>query len=84
MTKPLVANFAKVPEVLKRSIQATKAEFRPLGKSGLRVSNPILGGLQVGSSQWLPWVLDEEKVRNPSSVNLLGSLLFVETASTIY
>ncbi|KAJ4354969.1 hypothetical protein N0V95_003348 [Ascochyta clinopodiicola] len=61
MAKPLAANFAKVPEVLKQSIQATKAEFRLLGGSGLRVSNPILGGLQVGSSQWLPWVLDEEK-----------------------
>ncbi|KAK4182091.1 Aldo/keto reductase [Podospora australis] len=61
MGRPMAAHFIKVPEALTNSIAATKAEFRPLGRSGLRVSNPILGGLQVGNSRWLPWVLDEEK-----------------------
>ncbi|KAK9454673.1 NADP-dependent oxidoreductase domain-containing protein [Dipodascopsis uninucleata] len=34
-------------------------KFR-LGKSGLRVSCPILGTQGMGSSQWEPWVLDRE------------------------
>ncbi|KAJ7152990.1 Aldo/keto reductase [Mycena filopes] len=42
------------------SQQAT-AEYRQLGKSGLRVSVPVVGGMSFGSSTWLPWVLDEEK-----------------------
>ena len=64
MARALAANFTSVPEVMRQSVQATKAEFRLLGRSGLRVSNPILGGLQIGSPKWLPWVLDEEKVSN--------------------
>jgi hypothetical protein len=75
MAKSLAAHFTKVPDVLKQSVQATKAEFRLLGRSGLRVSNPILGGLQVGSSHWLPWVLDEEKVSNLSATSLSDWLL---------
>jgi hypothetical protein len=75
MAKSLAANLTKVPNVLTQSVEATKAEFRLLGRSGLRVSNPILGGLQVGSSHWLPWVLDEEKVSNLSATSLLGRLL---------
>lgn len=62
MVKSSAAKFVTVPESLKRSIQATKVEFRQVGRSGLRVSNPILGGLQVGSSQWFPWVLNEKEV----------------------
>jgi aryl-alcohol dehydrogenase-like predicted oxidoreductase len=31
-----------------------------LGASGLRISVPILGAMSFGSSQWLPWVLDED------------------------
>jgi len=37
-----------------------KVEYRQLGKSGLRVSFPILGAMSFGSSKWNPWVLDEE------------------------
>jgi hypothetical protein len=62
MNRSVAAIFNGVPEALSSSIQATKAEFRQLGRSGLRVSNPIFGGAQIGSSQWLPWVLDEKKV----------------------
>ena len=51
-----------LPSALKVSINATRVDFRQLGRSGLRVSNPILGGLQIGSSQWFPWVLNEDKV----------------------
>ncbi|BDD56753.1 hypothetical protein MAP00_002180 [Monascus purpureus] len=53
--------FLEIPGPLRTSIQATRAEYRRLGNSGLRISNPIFGGLQVGSSQWFPWVLDEDK-----------------------
>jgi hypothetical protein len=37
-------------------------QYRRLGKSGLRVSVPILGGASLGSSKWMPWVLDEAEV----------------------
>lgn len=56
------SKFAAVPKSLQKSVAETKVEYRRLGKSGLRVSNPIFGGLQVGSSDWLPWVLGEDKV----------------------
>ncbi|THH09212.1 hypothetical protein EW145_g2169 [Phellinidium pouzarii] len=36
-------------------------EYRRLGKSGLRVSVPILGGMGFGSDKWLPWVINEDK-----------------------
>ena len=38
----------------------SKAEYRNLGKSGLKVSVPILGAMSIGSSAWQPWVLEEE------------------------
>lgn len=63
MGKSTAAKFLAVPEALNHSIRATRVEFRQLGQSGLRVSNPIFGGLQIGSSQWFPWVLNEDKVR---------------------
>jgi aryl-alcohol dehydrogenase-like predicted oxidoreductase len=48
---------ASVDELLKES----KAEYRQLGKSGLRVSVPILGAMSFGDKKWLPWVLDEDE-----------------------
>ncbi|EIM81808.1 Aldo/keto reductase [Stereum hirsutum FP-91666 SS1] len=41
-----------------------QAEYRQLGKSGLRVSVPILGGMTIGDQQWLPWLLPEDKALN--------------------
>ncbi|KAG2152539.1 NADP-dependent oxidoreductase domain-containing protein [Suillus bovinus] len=38
----------------------SKVQYRTLGKSGLKVSVPILGAMSFGSSKWAPWVLDEE------------------------
>lgn len=38
-----------------------KAEYKQLGKSGLRVSVPILGAMSIGDSRWQPWVIDEDK-----------------------
>ncbi|CBX99702.1 hypothetical protein LEMA_P072910.1 [Plenodomus lingam JN3] len=49
----------EMPPSLSCSINKTKVEYRSLGNSGLRVSNPILGCMHFGSSKWLDWVLDE-------------------------
>ncbi|KAI9801960.1 MAG: hypothetical protein M1825_003015 [Sarcosagium campestre] len=51
----------EVPKSLQDSVDASKAEFRQLGKSGLRISNPVLGTMSIGSSEWQDWVLDEDK-----------------------
>lgn len=51
-----MAHITDIPGLLKES----KAEYKQLGKSGLRVSVPILGAMSIGSSKWQPWVLDEE------------------------
>ncbi|KAK8091395.1 aldo/keto reductase [Apiospora kogelbergensis] len=75
------SKFAAVPKSLQRSVAETKVEYRRLGKSGLRVSNPIFGGLQVGSSDWLPWVLGEDKwdtanvYSNGESERIIGKAL---------
>lgn len=46
---------------LLESVKATKVEYRRLGKSGFKVSVPILGAMSIGSPEWAPWVLEEEK-----------------------
>jgi hypothetical protein len=43
------------------SVEHTKVEYRRLGKSGLRVSVPILGAMSIGDKKWQPWVLDEDE-----------------------
>ncbi|TRX91229.1 hypothetical protein FHL15_007834 [Xylaria flabelliformis] len=59
--KSSISQLATVPDALRQSVSLTRASYRRLGNSGLRVSNPILGGAHLGSSRWLPWVLEEEK-----------------------
>ena len=44
------------------SISETRAIYKRLGKSGLRVSVPIFGAMSFGDEAWQPWVLTEEKV----------------------
>jgi hypothetical protein len=61
---------AELPPLLKASLEQTKVSYRQLGKSGLRVSVPILGGMSIGSPEWGSWILDEEKV-GPRSVKLI-------------
>jgi aryl-alcohol dehydrogenase-like predicted oxidoreductase len=52
-----------MPASLKKSLEATKVSYTQLGKSGLRVSVPILGAMSFGHKAWQPWVEDnEEKV----------------------
>ena len=40
-----------------------KTDFVPvrLGKSGLKVSRIILGCMSYGSSEWMPWCLNEDE-----------------------
>jgi len=51
-----------IPESVKESLAHSKAEYVHLGKSGLRVSIPILGAMSIGHQDWAPWVIEEEKV----------------------
>lgn len=44
-----------------RSIAETKASYKRLGKSGLRVSVPIFGCMSFGSPEWQPWVIQEKE-----------------------
>lgn len=46
---------------LQQLLKESKAEYRQLGKSGLRVSVPILGAMSIGSKEWMPWVLEEDE-----------------------
>ncbi|OTA98347.1 hypothetical protein M426DRAFT_326047 [Hypoxylon sp. CI-4A] len=50
-----------LPASLQKSLDATKVDYVRVGSSGLRVSTPILGAMSIGSSKWIPWVLDEEE-----------------------
>ena len=38
-----------------------KAEYKQLGKSGLRVSVPILGCMSFGDKRWQKWVIEEDE-----------------------
>ena len=40
-----------------------RAEYKQLGKSGLRVSVPILGAMSFGDKRWAPWVIEEDEVK---------------------
>lgn len=62
MTTILQPNAPPLPQSLKESLEGSKAEYVHLGKSGLRVSIPILGAMSIGHTDWAPWVIDEEKV----------------------
>ncbi|KAF2488359.1 aldo-keto reductase-like protein [Lophium mytilinum] len=44
-----------------RLLAESKAEYRQLGKSGLRISVPILGAMSLGDKRTLPWSLEEKE-----------------------
>lgn len=71
MSKTSLEKLLRVPESLRESLARTRADYRRLGNCGLRVSNPILGGLHMGSSRWFPWVLNEEKVSSIPTINAI-------------
>jgi aryl-alcohol dehydrogenase-like predicted oxidoreductase len=55
------SNSSDEKDSVLRSIAETKAHYKRLGNSGLRVSVPILGAMSFGDEAWQPWVLNEEK-----------------------
>ena len=55
-------DLENVPPSVKESIEHSKADYRQVGKSGLRVSVPILGAMSIGDRVWAPWVIGEDEV----------------------
>lgn len=53
--------MTEIPTKLKESIANSKAEYRQLGKSGLRISVPIFGCMSLGDSKAQSWVVGEEE-----------------------
>jgi hypothetical protein len=53
------------------SSEKPQVEYRRVGKSGLRVSVPILGAMSFGSDKWEPWVINEAEVRNEACAGVL-------------
>ncbi|KAJ4201525.1 hypothetical protein NW767_006613 [Fusarium falciforme] len=51
----------QLPSRLKQSLEDTRVEYRQLGRSGLRVSVPILGCMGFGDTRALPWALGEDE-----------------------
>ncbi|KAI4209092.1 MAG: hypothetical protein LQ351_007928 [Letrouitia transgressa] len=44
-----------------KSSHLPMAEYKQLGKSGLRVSVPIVGAMSFGDKRWMPWVIEEDE-----------------------
>src|SRR3569832_2704498 len=44
-------------------MKVIRMQYVNLGRTGLKVSRICLGMMTYGSSQWRPWVLDEEAAR---------------------
>jgi aryl-alcohol dehydrogenase-like predicted oxidoreductase len=63
------------PKELQDSIDATKVSYAQVGKSGLKVSIPILGAMSFGHKDWQPWVVDdvEEGTQLSTADCLVGS-----------
>jgi 1-deoxyxylulose-5-phosphate synthase len=55
-------------------------QYVNLGKSGLKVSRLCLGMMSYGTSQWRPWVLDEEPSRPFIKKALDAGINFFDTA----
>ena len=42
---------------LKESLENTKCEYKRLGKTGLKISCPVMGAMSFGNAEWQPWVI---------------------------
>ena len=51
-----------IPTVMANESSLPMAEYKQLGKSGLRVSVPILGAMSFGDKRWQNWVIEEDQV----------------------
>lgn len=65
--KPLLRQSLQVRPIsimaANRASHPPMAEYKQLGKSGLRVSVPILGAMSFGDKRWQPWVIEEAEVK---------------------
>jgi hypothetical protein len=50
-----------IPIPLQSTLNSTRAEHFQLGTLRLRVSMPILGTMEIGSKEWVTWVMEEEE-----------------------
>ncbi|KAJ5363622.1 uncharacterized protein N7496_009335 [Penicillium cataractarum] len=57
----MTSEDSQLPKLLAESIENSKAEYRQLGKSGLRVSVPIFGAMSIGHKEWMPWLVEEQE-----------------------
>ncbi|GLB38796.1 putative aldo keto reductase [Lyophyllum shimeji] len=55
-----VINPAHLHRSYTMSTNPPKVQYRQLGKSGLKISVPIVGAMSFGSPDWADWVLPEE------------------------
>ncbi|OJD36832.1 aldo-keto reductase [Diplodia corticola] len=69
--------WAETPVSIVKSVRASRAEYRRLGKSGLVVSNPIMGGMHIGSSKWYEWWDTANIYSNGESERIMGKTLKV-------
>ncbi|KFY50809.1 hypothetical protein V496_09152 [Pseudogymnoascus sp. VKM F-4515 (FW-2607)] len=53
--------MATPSEQFAAGLESSKAEYVRLGKSGLRVSVPILGAMSFGSRETLPWTIERDE-----------------------
>ncbi|KAF0331873.1 aldo/keto reductase [Colletotrichum asianum] len=53
--------MSPLPPSVQKSLESTKVDYRILGKSGLRVSVPIVGCMSIGNPEWADWVIGPEK-----------------------
>ncbi|KAI9751150.1 MAG: hypothetical protein M1815_001340 [Lichina confinis] len=63
----------ETPRYLQQSVEASKAEYRRLGASGLKVSVPIVGAMSYGDPTWARWVLNEEEATAALKLAPLGT-----------
>ena len=47
----------EMPPLLKESIEHSKCEYKRLGKTGLKISVPVMGAMSFGDPKWMPWVV---------------------------
>lgn len=65
--KELSSNVSQLTSKFKHTLSTTmtdtkpKVEYRRLGASGLKISNPIVGTMSFGDPAWASWVLREKE-----------------------
>ncbi|KAJ7580833.1 NADP-dependent oxidoreductase domain-containing protein [Mycena floridula] len=62
-------------------MSSTDVEYRQLGKSGLKVSVPIIGAMSFGSKEWVDWVVEEEEAHKILYVAWSRGINTIDTAN---